>query len=392
LPAPIGADEEDWRFAVYGAAAAAYRVVVLGGVLWFLHRAAKDVGLESLTLVFGAVAFAGLAIRSGKMAARPLSDPILVRMLKRGRVGISLAVLGAVSALALLIPFPRRLDVDCVINPRDAVSVFVTAPGEMKTLLPAGADVAEGTELAVLENLSLKRELEKLISEEQVVELRLDHARLRRGVDSEAGNMIPSLVESLASLRERHRLLEKDVRELTIHSPAAGRLMPPPNVPSRPVDARELRSWEGTPFDAENRGCYLERGSLLGQVIQPGALEAIAFVSQRQIERVRPGQTVRLMMDGSGDLTAEGTITEVGASPVDRAPRELAALRRIPTDPARPEEARPLEPHYRVRIELTNGASGLIPGETGLARLRLAPESLGSRLMSAIADAFRFEL
>ena len=68
--------------------------------------------------------------------------------------------------------------------------------------------------------------------------------------------------------------------------------MPPP-----PKDQTRLAAWHGTPLDSQNRGCYLETGTLVCQVGDPSRLEAMLVIDQSAVAFVRAGQQVRLRID-----------------------------------------------------------------------------------------------
>ncbi|MBX3444485.1 MAG: HlyD family efflux transporter periplasmic adaptor subunit [Planctomyces sp.] len=389
------ADSEpgDWRAGAYGVLSAAYRVFVLSAILWLMHRVGREFGAPLVSLTLALLVLAGFASRMARMVAAPLGDPLLRRMLRRGRLGLSAIVVGTGLVVIAAVPWSRTIDADVVWEPDSATPVFAAAPGRLRTLSQAGSRIEAGQTLVVLENLQLQRELLEAETDQQLAAQRLDAARVRSNFDPEAARSIPALQEAADSATERQRLLAAEIARLTIAAPISGRVMPPPNVPERFEDSRTPGRWAGTPFDPENRDCDLERGALVAQIVPEDRLCAVACVHQRSIAKLSIGQSVRLARRSGGPLRLRGTIVEISPSPLEHAPRELVAAKRIPVRPGDGAADLPLEPHYRVRIRLDEGAGGgLLPGEIGVARVEVTPASLAGRAVEAVRDAFRFEL
>jgi putative peptide zinc metalloprotease protein len=390
LPAS-SAHENDWRCALYGALSAVYRVMVVIGVLWFMHRAGKAWGLAPLTIGLAVLTAGGIVVRSARTIGRPLGDSLLRRMMKPGRVSASLLIAALLLGFLALKPFPRSIETSFVLEPDEATPVFAVAPGQLLSLVEPKTQVAPNDIIAVLRNLSLERDLVQAETDERLTASRLESAQVRRNADPDAARAIPALTEALAAVRDRRRLLEQDVEALTIRASVAGTLLPPPNVVRRASDPHLPSFWTGTPFDSQNVECFLERGTLIGQIAETPELSALAFVNQRDVERLKIGQRVRLAVDGAGDREMSGTVVEISASPVERVPRELVAGRQIVVRPESSQADEPLEPHYQVRIHLDAGGRSFIPGAAGLARIEVADASLLRRLLDALHDAFRFE-
>jgi putative peptide zinc metalloprotease protein len=339
------------------------------------------------------VAVGGVLQGVGRATLRPVRDPLSRQQLRPGRTVTSLLVAGLLLALVVFVPLPRSVEADIVFEPAKSTAVFVQTPGVLRWLRPAGSAVQAGDVIARLDDDATVRRLEDLKSQRAQAERRLESARVRRAFDPAASQVIPTLMESLAGVEERLQLAQAAAAELEIRAPNDGLLLPPPNVPERPAGVREAQFWHGTPFDDRNLGCTLQQGTCVAVVASPEERCAMAYISQRRIERVSTGARVRLAVDGRSSAIETGVVIEMSPAPVDELPRELVATHRVPlADANAAGGVRPLEPMYRVRIALDNPALPVAIGMLGTARVRCASASLATRTAEFLAETFRVDL
>ncbi len=384
---------DDLTLAVYGAAAFAYRLLVLAGILWAIHQAFAPRGAGVFSAALAMVAAAGVLQGLGRATLRPLRDPQARRLLRPGRTAASLLVVCLLLGLAVFVPLPRSIEADIVIEPATSTAVFVQTPGVLRWLRPAGSLVQAGEVIVRLDDDATVRRLQELESQRAQAERRLESARVRRAFDPAASQEIPTLAEALVGIEERWLLAQATAAELEIKAPAAGQLLPPPNVVQPAAGSREAQFWHGTPFDAGNLGCTLRQGTCVAVVASPDQRCAIAYISQRRIERVRPGARVRLALDGRRSAVEQGVVVELSPAPVDELPRELVATHRVPLSEASAAGGvRPLEPMYRVRIELDRPELPAAIGMLGTARIRGEGASLARRAAEFLAETFRVDL
>jgi putative peptide zinc metalloprotease protein len=391
LPGQTNFRREELVLALYGALSFVYRILVLTGMLWAIHAMLDARGAGVVSTGLAMVVVGGLVVAGGRMAVRPWRDPILRRIVRPTNVIISGVVLTALALLALLVPLPRSVEADLVIDPAESTSVFVQRTGVLKSLIPAGSSVKRGDVIAVLEDFDTITRLAKLKSDREIAQRQLESAHVRRAVDTRAGQEIPTLMESLAAIEERLALAERDAEDLRIVAPRDGIVIPPLNASRSTSDSRVPSFWQGSPFDDANLGCTLKEGTTLAVVAASHDVCASAFISQRRVELVRPGQKVRLSLDGLSSQAQTGSVDDISPAPVDELPRELAVTRRVPVRPM-VESAKPLEPMYRVRIRLENTSWPAAIGSLGTARVTAQPASLAARTWRLLMETFRVDL
>jgi RND family efflux transporter MFP subunit len=113
-------------------------------------------------------------------------------------------------------------------------------------------------------------------------------------------------------------------------------------------------------------------GAPLLRLGRTDTLELEFGVEQRDVQRVRVGDEVRVRLDGSPQETFAGTVTMVGAMPLGA--------------PATNDSARVL---YPVRAAVPNTSGTLRAGMAAHARVLTAPASIASRMLRTPARAVR---
>jgi putative peptide zinc metalloprotease protein len=386
------AERRKWPLALYAVLAIAYRLLVLVLILWFMYEVLKPHGLQSLAVLVGCVAMAGVLAVPVAGAARMMRDPVRRRQVRRPRVVLTLLLIALAIAGICLIPLPRNVTAPAVIEPADATRVYVSVPGVLQSAVVEGAQVDAAAELAVLENLELDAKIVELTGQRKQQELHLANLRLRRGGDAEAESQIPTARAALADLDEQLAAREAERRKLTLHAPMAGTVLPPPATPA-PSDTRgRLPGWSGTPLNPRNRGCYLEAGVLVCLLGDPNRLEAVLMIDQADAPRVKVGDEVQIVLDQWAGEKLTGVIKEIAALDLKLLPRELAGSGAVVTQPDAAGVERPVDTLYRARVELTGAPPRMTIGAQGTAKIAAGSETIGARIAEYLQRTFRFEL
>jgi putative peptide zinc metalloprotease protein len=391
LPGHVDLTGQGIVLALYGAASFVYRWLVLAGIIWAVHRLFDANGAEAVSSTFAVVVIAGAAVAMGRAAIRPLTDRSTRRLLPRRRAFTGALVLMGLALACLLAPLPRSIEAPFLVEPVDADPVYVQTTGQLVSIVPVGTHVRTGDEIARLENLETLKKAQELESQRAAVERRLESARLRRTTNPEASREIPTLIESLAALDSRLTLARQDVQKLRVIAPCDGVVLSPPNIPGVARGKHEPRQWQGDPFDVANLGCTLTPGTHLASIDRSTGRRAVAYVSQRRIDRVVVGQAVRLALEGSAANPLTGVVEELSPAPVEVLPRELVATHRLPLRPLAATPGVPLEPTYQVRVRIIDGPTNLPVALGGTARITVPSASAVSQLIDLATETFRID-
>ncbi|MFO0944450.1 MAG: peptidase M50 [Planctomycetota bacterium] len=142
-----------WFFIVYSIAAYVYRWVVTVGILWFLYTFLKPYKLGMLSAMLATMAAFTLFVLPAYRVLKMLGQRWRSMKVNKLRMSLAIATTVAVVALILLIPYPMRIDVPMILQPRAATTIFVQVPGILKRLdVRDGEKVTGGATLAVLED------------------------------------------------------------------------------------------------------------------------------------------------------------------------------------------------------------------------------------------------
>ncbi|MFT5092010.1 MAG: putative peptide zinc metalloprotease protein [Porticoccaceae bacterium] len=371
-----------------------YRLLVVWGIMWFVHRVLDPYGLEPLVVVLAALTVAGMFLSPIVSLFNLLTSPFWSRTVNWSRFRIrTLFVFGLIVG-GLMIPFPFSVRTPAVIRPENARSVFVHQEGTLLWAVAPGTPVEKNEKLATFRNRSLDRLIVKLEGDVALLEQRLKNfadRRLRDGDTIDA--LIPATQERLLEKKEEldHRIADRE--RLTLRAPIAGVVIPPAAVSrtkEQATESTELPHWSGSPLDAANLGTTLATGTELCMIGQPDEFEAIIAIDQGDVEFVGPGQKVELMIDHVPDEILTGEIVDIAEIDLDVAPRELIEHDEFPTRLDADGIPRPLATAYQARVRLNPAASQLIVRATGLAKINSVPQSAGQRLLRFFRQTFRF--
>ena len=138
---------------------------------------------------------------------------------------------------------------------------------------------------------------QRLIAQRADLAVRIESIRQRAHTDDPALLELSQTEEALAALDKQIARLEVDLAKLMIRAPAAGtdRAAAARSRTAR-ASRMQLASWSGRPLDVRNVGAYLEASTLVCRIAQPGKLEAILAIDQEELDFVRAGQRVDLLL------------------------------------------------------------------------------------------------
>jgi len=224
--------------------------------------------------------------------------------------------------------------------------------------------------------------------------VRIESIRQRAHTDDAALLELAQTEEALAALDQQIARLQQDLAKLTIRAPAAGIIVPPPSRAAERGDRTRLVGWSGRPLEARNVGAYLQPSTLLCQVAQPGQLEAILVIDQNDLDFVRAGQPVDLLLAALPGQRLAGTIDRIAEENMAAAPARLAARGggQLATKADAAGVERPLTVVYQANVPLDDPSGQIATGVTGTARIHAGWQPLGQRLWRSFCRTFHFEM
>ena len=361
----------------YGVASSIYRVMVTSLMLWGLYHWLKPAGLGVVAQLLALPTLGVMLLAPLTRAVSFVRSPANRDRIRWPRFWGSTAV--TLTGLVLLVtyPLPSRVTASAIVGDDEAQRVYVTMAGTLKSSVREGQLVAQGDEIARLEEPSLGLQLAELQGELKLHQLRLANLERQRVSDPKVAQSIPTLREAVQTLGQQLAQRQQDSDRLILRAPQSGTVMagPPQDQHS---SAETLAHWTGSPLDQRNQGCYLQAGTTYCLVGSPQSHSAIVIINQDNINLVRPGQTVRIMFHEFPGEVYAGQIEELAAPRLDTLTQDPRILRDLPTR-STPQGARPVGTWYQARIRLTPPRETVLRGSSGIASIEVDRQSLASR-------------
>ena len=385
---PEGASQF-WLF-VYAIAAFVYRWGLTLMILWFVSLILRPYGLESLGRLLCVFAAGGMLFTLFRAPVRFLKNPGRRRLIKMKRVAITVTCAIALIA-ASLIPLPSGISASARIVPRSESPLYISTAGQLAEMkVQLGDTVTEGDEIATLSNPDVELQYVQIKgrfdTQDEVVK-----SIIRSQVQHpEAANELPAAKALLEELRKQLATRQSRLDGLTLRSPATGKLIAAPRRADPQADSDEVESrlvsWSGYPTDPENKNCYLEAGSELISVALNDKWDAEITLSQSEVQRIKNGTEVKLVLESTPSKVIHGTVTDISRS---RWQSEQNAHRR--DDPNAVQRDQPAATSYVVRVSLEESTDlNYVAGGTATTRITAEPMSLLGRGKRLINSIFRF--
>ena len=331
LPADrlLGERGHAW-LALYAVASTVYRLFVVVAILWCLRRMAAPYHAEALVNALGVMVVGGMLVAPLVRGGRWLKDQQRRDEVHWGRFAVRGILVIAIIAV--------RSAFRCPIGSRLLLCWSRTTRGGCMSPCPADwhrRSQRRRTRRGGPDDRAF-REFRSHVGN-RPTHRRARHARLhlstlqsRQGADPEAAAEIPTARQSLADIDARVARRKKDADRLTIVAPTAGAVLPPPNIIAH-NEPGQLSTWSDTPLASQNHGAYLETGTLLCLVGDPGHLEVVAIVDQADIDFVHVGQRAKIELDELPGQPIEGRVSDVAAVDLQVVPRRSSPRGEWPT-------------------------------------------------------------
>lgn len=359
---PATARGEPFWFVTFGVLSFCYRLFVWSVIVIVVATKFFFVGV--LLAVWGALL----------MFVRPLArnmsflvtSPVLAG--QRGRaMTITLVVLAAVLLVLFAVPVPRSTVVDGVVwlPERSVVNARTSGFVARVEATPSG-DVAAGAPLLTLEDPLLEAQVRGL--EAEVAQLELAYAALRTSDVVQAEVTRQELDFARAGLTRAR----EEMAGLNILSPVAGRFI--------------------LPRAEDMPGRFVEKGEVVGYVVEPRATFLRVVLNQDEIDPVRSSTravTVRLA-GRMGRIYPVESVREVPAASHSLPSRVLSTEGggRAFLDPRDPSGARTLQSVFHLELVLDTAETADFVGRRAWVRFDHGPEPLPARWYRALRQLF----
>ncbi len=376
--------EETWFVTAYGLCSAAYRTLLTFTILVMLFKLFDHWNLRIAGILL-MVAAAYSMVATPMVAAM---TGLLAELFDRDRRGwraFRASIVATILLVCLFIPLPHTVVVPGVVEPA-GTPIFATLSGELVESAAYGQVVSPETVVAVLNDLSLRKQAEHLVGEVRMHESRIRAMELSRNATLAA--QLPEAKQLLAAASKRLAQFEEEEKRLTVRGAVRGQLLPPRAI-SNSLDDQVLSQWRGCPLEIRNLGAKIEEGTLLGYVCDPMEVEILVTLPNDQRQLVERGQMAAFQSNGNPNLVLQGTMHQLASLEIDEVPAELTAAGLLA--PITSTRQGVVDRHWQATLR------GVVPSShnrpplysTGWVRIQVAPSSLASRFASMLRTTFR---
>ncbi|TWU54575.1 Peptidase family M50 [Rubripirellula tenax] len=300
------------------------------------------------------------------------------------RPGLALAGLSALLVAGAFVPLPRSVTAPSITQPQSAETLVVTLPGRVQNAVRGGTVVQPGQVVcSLVDDDAAQHRLSMTTRRDQLVST-LASLQNRRGIDSDAASTIPATRRALDETEKQIKLVDRELDRRSIRATVRGVAFDPERMAMSPVRAEDSQFWSGTPLDLDNRGARLDEGTTICVIGDEVERDAIAYIRQQDVELVRVGQPVAILVADRPRGSVRGVIMEVATSPANEIPEGLIRSGRI-SDKAI-DVLR--SPYYQARVRIDHQATPLSVRMIATVQVEVESASAWIRLRRWFSNAF----
>ena len=383
-----------WAFALYAVASSIYGWLVSLSIFWFLYHVLKPYGLQIVGQMLGVAMVVSLIVVPLVRLCYFLLQPARIDTMNKLRAAAGLGAAAAVAVGVLAVPLPYYVSCPVELSPRGATSVYVDVPGQIRTVHLRSGPVAAGQPIVELDDIEARLVQQRLAGQRDQLATRVESIRQRAHTDDQALLELSHAEEALNALEIQLARRHEEIARLTVRAPVAGVLLPAPSKPRPASERTHLASWSGRPLDGRNAGAHLEASTLLGKIAQPGQLEAILAVPQEEMDFIREGQHVELLLNQWPGEKLSGQIDHIAAEELKAASDRLSTRGGgiLATQTTAEGFEKPLGVVYQASVPLDDPGGRIVVGGTGVAKVHAGWQTLATRLWRSACRTFRFEM
>lgn len=375
----------------YACVSLAYRWGVTMLILFFVAHVLQSLRLEVLGVLLLPAFLMMILLQPLRTVHRFVTRPIRSRRLRRGRVAQTLVLLLLVVGMIFWLPLPASVVVPVFVRAANAQPVIPLVDGQLVFCLPDGSRVNQGDVIARLESPSLQLECMARRGDLARQQARLQGLESRRGMDAGVSSLIPTVREAIAGLELEVSRLERAREQLVLRASVSGKVIAPVTRLQSSA-ANRIDFWSGSLLQPENLGCHVLCGTHVCDIGEPANMEAMAYLTQSQIELIEPGLAARVKIRQHPGAVLSGQVTEIGSTAQSELPLEVLRSRLIPTKINELGNAQVAEPLYAARLQLHHTSPATVSQISGWARIQIKPRPLVTRIVRWFYQTFAIGL
>lgn len=385
-----------WLFILYSLAAAAYRWFLSISIFWFLYRMLEPHGFQVVGQILALAVIYGLVISPCWKLFKYFSVPGRLGTVKPIRFAISASVLAAVLAVLCFIPIPYHVYCNLYVQAAGAANVYVDHEGIIESIhAKPNTRLESGQPIVTLSCYKVKLQLASLQTQLNLATAEEQNLMAATAVDHTAADRIGQVKAAVRTAKEGLAKRGEDLNRLQIKAPQTGQFIAPPRVAKKKTDSGELGSWDDTPLNPKNIGALLEKQTLVGQIVPDlSKMEATLAIDQSDIEFILKNQKVEMVIDGVPAECFTSMTKSVDPIKMKSVPKALSSRHggAIVVSVDKDGAEVPQSTTFLIKVPLDNPDLLLMPGNTGVAKIRAGSRTIAGRIWRVLNQTFQFEL
>lgn len=371
LPAPL--DGSRYFLIAYWLCSSIYRLVLTVMVLWGIHWLLRPLGLEIVAYYIVLLAIAGIAWRCLNVFQR---IPSSLRENSGLRWGPALLVLGAMmgsSVLIFLVPVSDGVTARGIVRFRDMQPVYVPQSGRLVASIEREGRLQKGEVVYQLDSTDHQIREFEAFNEVQLLTQKIATRRELTALNPENDLQLPALERILESKQRQLTTIQAEGQSLVLRAASDSYWFHALPSFQPAIESLNLLTWTGFPLAGENLGANLEKGTLLGWLVQRKECIIEAFVSEKDVERIRVGAGTIVRVEYQVERSCHGEVLSIGTEPITYLPEELAADWFIMAQRDSHDRWVPDAPLFRVQVSVADAPADIVLG--GRANIRIETNS-----------------
>jgi len=349
---PARSPKETAYLTIFGILSGIYRVVVFTGIIFFVADKFLLAGL--VMALIGVVTWGMVPIF--KLFVYLASNPRLARTRMRA-VSVCTGFLTLLILFLALFPFPDRFRAPGVMETMQYVQVINNAPGYVKTVLAqSGSKVRSGTPLVELTDRELELEIEAVSAQrKETLAMQLRALRMETADLQPIGKRLEAIEAKLKDLESQRAFLI--------------------------IRARESGIWVA-PAMKDLLGAWLNRGSVVGKIVNERAFRFSAIVSQDDATELFTGKisNAEVRIHGQGGKNLDVAKFQIIPYRQETLPSAALGWRgggEVPVSVKDEKGVQAAEPFFQINADIKPAPEvRLLHGMSGKLRLTLTPKPL----------------
>ncbi len=308
--------------ASYWCLSLAYRVVLFFALLWGVNLFLKPYGLEFVVYYVAVITLLVWFRKAASAAFNAIVRASASGALHKKRAGLTAFVLCMALFVFAAVPFESEITARGVVGFSEMEPFFAPYSGRITETLGEPQSVHAQQVVAKLKSIDLEQRRIQLEGEIKRLKQRISLKRDLATLDPEFDLQIPVLEESIRVTESQLVALDAEIDLLQITAGKDGFWFHAPPTDEE-FPSAVLPKWYGSPLEKQNIGSWVEKGTLLGWLVDRQKPRFELYLSESDVSLLSRSDTVWIRLDHDPWRALKGVIVDVGSEPIEEVPTAL---------------------------------------------------------------------